>query len=107
MRHLKRLAKKLGIKRKVAKPATPQKYLGNPKFMLLGDHKFHATMAGAKIWMTKDGVEIPYEKLETGHLTAILNMLQTQDTNRHAHLDGIKAEFLRRATDMGKVLYEI
>jgi hypothetical protein len=71
------------------------------------DKPFHAAMAADKVWMTKDGKEIPYRELTDDHLAAILKMLETEKTNRHAHLTGIKEEVWRRASILGKVLYEV
>ncbi len=77
-----------------------------PKFVLHKDIEMHERMATKKVWMTKEGEEIPYSKLDDKHLDSILLMLETKKTNRASHLQGIREEKARRTTKLGKILYE-
>jgi hypothetical protein len=62
-------------------------------------------LALKRIWRTKKGELIKYEDIEDRHLDNIINMLETKDTTRKAHLKGIKEEKLRRTGIIGEILY--
>lgn len=66
----------------------------------------HEHLAQAKVWMTEEGDKIAYKDLKDSHLDNIINMLETKETNRWSHYEGLIEEKLRRNTELGKILYD-
>lgn len=68
----------------------------------------HPRLSFERVWPTKDGELIQYEKLSDEHLNKIISMFHDKrfpDPGRQLHYKGLVEELFRRTGPVGEILY--